>query len=201
MEFKIKRVKYKKKGTICDVVLDNDEVLEINTDLVLKFNMNVGKSFSKESINEILHEHRIMDIKKKAYDYASFKPRSERKVIEKLEKEGFDNEEISTALTFLYKYDLLDDKKFADMYVKDFLMKKNAGKFKLINKLMENGISRDIAEDTVNKQIDENMEYEMAIDELEKLKKQKKDSNSLKMKRFLENRGFSFEIIKKIKEL
>jgi regulatory protein len=194
----IVNVRMMKLKPFCIVKTDTDE-FSINNDLVYKYRIEKGRKFSEGEFDDILFENDIMTAKKKAYEYASYSPRSEKKVRLRLEKLNYNNIIIEKCIEFLYQYDLLNDETYAKKYINDYLLKKKAGRYFLINKLIENGISQNLAEITVNNNITDNTEREMIA---YLLSNNTKFNNADERKTInkLINRGFSIDNIKSVLE-
>lgn len=193
---KVDSVKMMKTKPFC-IIIANGEEYKLNNDLVYKYKIEKNSEFSQVLWNDIIKENQLMTAKRKAYELIQNNPKSENKIRERLKKEKYDSEIIEKTITFLYNFDLLNDEEFSKKYIHDYLLKKKAGKYKLINKLQENGIKYDLALKVTNNLIDDELELKMINQILETEKKfDILDKN--KIFRMLLNRGFNSEIIRKI---
>jgi regulatory protein len=141
---------------------------------------------------------------RQARDYAclllKFRPRSISEFKERLVKHGF-SEEITNAVSDDFKRrGLLDDKKFAKIWVQDRLQLKPMGKLRLRLELEAKGVDKTDIEDAFGAAAEIN-EYQAAIDLARKRLKQVGSLNKIAAKRrltgFLQRRGFSYEVIRK----
>ena len=199
---KILSVKKTKRSSDCFVNFEHDESIVISMDLVLKYNLVKGRDIDDCEFDEIIGEQRKIDLRQSAYKYASYKPRTEKEVRDRLMQKGFSNEEAKEALQFLEKFELLDDEKYAVDFIKEKLKLKNFGEFRMKMELIKRGIHRDLAEAAVSKYYPQEDEYEIAkaaagkkISQIMR-KPEEKRWNSLSG--YLQRQGFGWDIIKKI---
>jgi regulatory protein len=192
----------KRFGSNCKVSLSNGEELEISIDLVNKYYLSKGKVLDDSILKNIIAEQRIYDIKKSALAYASYKPRTVKQVKTKLRDKEYNNDEIDIAIKFLFNFNLLDDEKFAFNFLKDFLVRKSAGKSKIKMELYRRGVPDYIIEDTIHNHFPENNSLDLARKSAEKKlrmlqnKPPEKQKNSLAS--YLQRNGYDWDIIKTI---
>ncbi len=144
----------------------------------------------------------------KAYFYLKFRPRTEKELRQYLEKKiaktAFSQKDIDAVIEKLKEQDLINDKKFIDLYVKDRVALKPKGIRVLKKELMVKGISPQLIEEYFSQnQINEEelvkKILEKKLDRLKNLDYQKKYEKLLS---FLIRRGFDYQVAKKtIEEL
>lgn len=202
MNMKIQSLTQKKYSNKCYLVTDDGEVTEISLDLVMKYSLKKGIEISDDLLKDIYKQQRIFDIKQAALSYASFKPRTTRQVIEKLKQKGFDKEETGIALKFLSDFDLLDDEKFARLFVNDYLKKKSVGKQKIFFELLKKGIDKSIASEAIERNFPEENKFEIALKAAEKKLRMLSGKPADKIKNslygFLLRQGFENAVIKQV---
>jgi len=137
------------------------------------------------------------DILQVALHFLKFRPRSVFEVEEKLKTKRFEEKEIKKTIAVLKKNQLLDDKKFAKMWVRDRNLLKPSGSFLLKLELRKLGIADSDIEDALKDQNAAAIQEELAKKALEsKHRYQKADFN--KQAQFLQRRGFPTGIIYRI---
>lgn len=178
------------------VVFDNEESYKIYTDIVLKFGICKGKSINQLEMELIFSEQETMDCKQTAYNYASYTFRTEFAVRKQLKDKNFSLTAIDTAIQFLYQFNLLDDIKYAQKFVKDILKRKSIGKSKIKLELLKKGIDIFIAESALADSFPEEDTFSIALTAAEKKKKlvQKKplDKQKNAVYNYLVYQGFDF---------
>ncbi|KKQ17432.1 MAG: Regulatory protein RecX [Berkelbacteria bacterium GW2011_GWA1_36_9] len=131
-----------------------------------------------------------------ALHYLKFRPRSIFEVEEKLKKKKISSEEIDKVITVLKKNQLLDDEKFAKMWVADRNLLKPTGSYLLKLELKKFGIAEEIIENALDGQ-DEEKQAKLALESKSRLK----DASFEKKAGFLQRRGFKIETIYKVLKL
>ncbi len=121
---------------------------------------------------------------------------SEHEVRTKLTRKGFASERIDDVIGKLKRLKLIDDEKFAAMYVANTLRLKNVGPRWLVHKLKEKRIAPDFIEPAVYSVVDEVKEEELARAAAEAWRRSHpaRDGDRDRLTRFLLSRGFSFEV-------
>ncbi len=169
----------------------------------MKYSLRKGIDLSDELLKKIETEQNRMSAKQAAFKFASYKPRTCKQVEDKL-REKYDYEIIEDTIAFLEEFDLLDDRKYAEMFIKDFIERKPSGKPRLRQELFRKGVSSVIVEETLEKLFPEEESINLARRAAEKklravsykpLEKQKSSLVS-----YLQRQGFSYEVIKAVLE-
>lgn len=203
-EYTIVNVTSNNKLSICNVELDSGERFNFSLELVLKYKIKKGRKITKQLLQEILANQRIITAKQTALNFVSYKPRTEYQVVVKLHKEKFTNEEINTAVEFLKEFGYLDDSLYAQRYVLYAKTQKKSSKRKIEMGLTKRGISKDIISNVLKEAFSEDEELDNAM----KIARKKYDAllarnvqkPEQKLINYLLGKGFSFEIIKKVIE-
>ena len=145
--------------------------------------------------------------KAKAYAFLLFKyrPRSVAEFREKLNKRGFSEDVINGLIADFKKRGLLDDAKFARMWLADRQSLKPMGKIRLIQELRAKGISDFDIEDAIDNAkglMNENdLAKALAVKRLKHLRGLDKITIRRRLAGYLQRRGFSYDIaVKAIKE-
>lgn len=145
----------------------------------------------------------LLGLLNKAYFYLKFRPRTEKEIrsylYKKIKTKHWSKDDVEKVIEKLKKEDLIDDKKFIDLFVRDRLALKPKGKKVLIQELRQKGISDELIENYFSKnQINEE---KLALEILKKrwLRFKNLDSQKRfeKSARFLISRGFDFNLVKK----
>lgn len=116
---------------------------------------------------------------------------TEEELRRKLRIKHFREEDIEKALKNLAELGLVDDAKFAEIFLDNLIQYKSWGFYGLLSKLLSRGIGRQEAERLINKNLTLEKEEEIARRLLGK-------KDSIKLARSLASKGFRTEVIKKI---
>lgn len=112
----------------------------------------------------------------------------------KLRKKGFSANEYALPLDYLQKKMIIDDFRFAKLWIKSRLKKKHEGKLVLKAKLMEKGICSELAEESIKDAFLDESEITICKKAISKLQEKKLDSQQVMAK--LHRLGFSSTVIK-----
>ncbi len=128
-----------------------------------------------------------------ALHFLKFRPRSEFEIQKKLESKAVDGSEIERVISLLKKEKLLDDKKFAKMWVESRNNLKPSGSFVLKMELSKLGVAKEIIEDALKNQDQEGLARK-AIGE----KARYRGAEFERKAAFLARRGFPANVIYRV---
>jgi regulatory protein len=115
----------------------------------------------------------------------------------KLERRGFNADEIKSLISSLIERDLLNDARYAELWVRSRLAQKKAhSPLWLRMSLEKRGIDRESAKKTLEKLLDPDTEHALLLRFLEKIEILD-TKNMAYLRPQLKNEGFSFEVIEK----
>lgn len=186
------------------IYIDNKYALGVHKDIIYKLNLEEGKILNKDFTEKIIKAEE----QKKANDYAikflSYRSRSKKEIKDRMERKGYDNEVINKTLEWLKKYDLVNDKDFAEEYIK--AKAKKYGRSRIKMELRGKGVDENIINNVIENELDYENEYETALEQAKKKLRayegEKREAIYRKLSGYLQRRGFSYDIVSKIlKEL
>ncbi len=148
----IKRTKYNN----CYTIFENGEELSFSMDITVKYKLKVGLEIDDSLFQDMCDEQNVINAKRKAHNFISYRPRSELEVRRKLKDLEYNQEVIENTIDFLYAFDYLNDEKFAMLFAKDHLKRKPAGKQKIRQELNQKGIDEDVTNKTIAILFEEN---------------------------------------------
>jgi regulatory protein len=137
--------------------------------------------------------------REKALDLLARAPHSTYSLRLKLLKRGFDARIVEEVLNFLREKEYLDDRRFAESWLRSRTERRPEGRALLVSALLRKGIRREVAEDAVDDLFTPDMEWEHARRALSKLKRSG-ESDPDRLMRKLAARGFSYPLIRGVIE-
>lgn len=175
-----------------------DEIFTFACDAELIYKQGIQKDavIDVESIKEIVKEDEFIKCKNSALRTVEKTYKTEKELKDKLIEKGFEEDTIKKSLDFLKEYNLLNDEKYTEMYIKDRL--RSQGRNKIKYSLLRKGVSEEIILDKMDN-IDDDDENEIAFKLAEKkfniLKKKESDKYKLSQKlfRFLLSKGYDYD--------
>lgn len=199
--YKVVEVKRKGKNYLIyieDSSKVSDEYL-VSEDLIIEYRLIKGKTFDLEFYNNLIQMINRDKYYQKVLKYSLFKPRTEKEIIDYLDRLSIDNK--SFYLEKLKKIKIINDNLYTENYISDSINLKHIGPRKIYEDLKFKGISQELITEKIivynKKEMLENIEYWLD-------KKIKMSSNipmmKLKnqLKSFLVNKGFNFDDISSI---
>lgn len=140
-----------------------------------------------------------------ALEYAlkllGYRAQTEKELRLKLAEKKYQPEEIEVVLAKLAKIGFIDDRKFAENYVRDKLSISRRGPRRIYFELIKHGVAKDIA-DQATKAIDKEEEFETAQSLLQSRQRQWANLEPLARKRrsigLLARRGFSSQTLSRL---
>ena len=194
----MKILKYEKKSNNnYKIYLDNDKVITINEDVILKYKLLYKKEIDEFLLVEILQDNNNYDIYNKCVKYIGVRLRSTNEIKEFMQRKNVDESLIEETIKKLTKNKLLDDEIFTKAFIKDKLNFTTMGPYRIEQELKKHHIDTSI----INKyiyDIDYDFLEEKINKQIQKIIKSNKNKPNLKNKIYtnLINLGYSSELIK-----
>lgn len=206
----ITKLKLQKNKKRVNLFLDNKFAFGLGLEKVTKLGLKKGQELKDKEVKDLFYSSQFEKIYFKTLNFLSYRPRSEKEILNYLRKNLFIKQAIANEikrklqtkiLKKLKKQKLLNDYQFAEWWVGQRLAHRPRGKMFLKAELLQKGIEKEIIDrvlSTINNQqleilagkiIDKKMKFYKKLPELK-----------LKQKLFshLARRGFDFSIIKKL---
>lgn len=197
------------------IFLDGKFAFSVGDYVLVKYKLAKNLNFLPEHIEQVLLEENKEYLKEKALGYLSYRPRSEKEVLDKLNTvlslrlsksihvEGVNLPNIYSQIldytfVFLKKYDYLNDEKFAEWLIEQRL-RQGKGPLFIKQDLYQKGIDRELAERFLS-EVDFSKTLQKEFKKA--LKKYSKEENEYKRKskitRYLVSKGFSYDQIENL---
>lgn len=194
----MKIIKYKKmsKGKY-KITFDTTELV-LYEDVIIKNNLLLAKNISLNTLEKVMEENRYYEVYNQSLSLIEIKMRTEKELIENLEKKGFEKEYINKAIEKLKNEGYLNEKRYIEAYINDKVNLTSFGPYKIKRNLLD----LELPENLINDYL-ETISYETWKEKLtniinKRLKLMKnKSSNNIKnkLKVDLFNLGYQNELI------
>jgi regulatory protein len=166
--------------------------------LATAVHLKVGQSLSPAEVAALKQEDELDKVKNAAYRLISLRPRSIAEVKRHLDRKGYDEQLIETAVAHLIAVDLLNDETFARYWVEQRETFKPRSQLAISQELYQKGVSRSIIEQAIS-DVDETAAARRAAVKKARLWADFPERDfQAKLGRFLQARGFNYEIINQI---
>jgi len=158
--------------------------------------LRVGQDLSDEKIAALQNEDAREVAYTKALRFLGYRPRSVQEVRENLHKHEIPETVIDEVLARLQETNLLNDQKFAQMWVENRSTFRPRSRRALALELRLKGLEDEVVQETLNEYVDENaLALEAARKYLRKVQRLEWPDFRQKLGGFLGRRGFSYEVI------
>lgn len=192
----------KKNKDRVSIFIDGSYAFSLHAEIAYKYHLKVGTEIDPSFLEEIGK----VEEQKKANNYVlgllskSFKP--EKQIADKMREKGFEQEYIDKSIDMMKDYKYIDDSRYAKSFTSDSLNFSKMGKNKIKNKLYQKGIDKETINETLNELVDDEQQFEAALELGKKkyptIRETDSRKKNQKLTTFLQYRGFSFDIIKKV---
>ncbi len=184
-----------------NLYVDGQFALGISAELMLKMNLHPGQELSTADLEQLKSEEARQQAVERAINYLSFRPRSQEEVRRYLRKKETPPEIIEAVLERLQRLDYLDDHAFAAFWVENRERFNPRGSQGLRNELRLKGVEREIVEETVDNEHDEELALRAASRKAELLlRTPNMDYKTFRNRLggFLQRRGYAYEIVARV---
>lgn len=183
---RITKLEYQKKDpNRVNIYVDGKFTVGIGTNDVIKLGLYKDQEISSDFLNKVIAESGFGKEFNSALNFLSFRPRSEFEMRQFFRRKKYEfGEQILEKLKALGQ---INDEEFAKWYIDQRNTFRPKGKKALKSELLKKGVKVDMPTDFNEK--------EMA---LKALKKYHGTVDQLKIKRYLANRGFSWDVIEEV---
>jgi regulatory protein len=190
------------------VYLDGTYGFDVSDSTRFKFGITAGREMSSEILDKAKEAELFYQGQRVAINFVSYRPRSSREVIVKLNRKGFPLGVAQRVVQHFESVSLVNDGEFARMFVRDKMKTKHLGRALLKQLLQAKGISKPLIDEVLGEYVSEEYQQKAAA-ELAAKKLKLSGRTFLKLDRmkqrkrlidFLLRRGFSNDIaIKTVK--
>ena len=194
---KITKIKKLPSGKY-NLILDNKEKFITYDEVILNNNLLFNKEIDPQLLNKLNIDTKYYDIYNKIVKLISIRIRSEKEVVDYLEKNNIEIIEQNKIIENLKNNNLINDKNFVKSFISDKLNLSNDGPNKIKNMLLEHNISNELIDMELSK-IDKSFYYEKINKIIDKKVKSNKKYSQFVLKQKivndLKNQGFNYDDI------
>ena len=177
--------------------IDDEFAFSLSAEIVYKENLAPKQVIDVEKLTRLAREDEFMKCKSSALKIVERSYKTEKEIFNKLITKEYSKESINRTIEFLREYNLINDRNYVKMYVKDKL--KSQGKNKIKYNLKRKGISDELIIEELSKIDDEdskNGAIILAQKKYNELKRRESDQYKLSQKlyRFLISKGYNYDL-------
>ncbi len=163
--------------------------------------LEVGQILPDEKIRELLEMDRKNEVRVKAAEYISFKPRTVQETRRKLQNEGFESQLIDNVINELIENGLLNDQQYAAQWVDERKNLKPRSRRELENELRKKGIPEPLIQSALEEADDFQAALDIAQKRLWRYESLPKSEFRIKVGKFLSGKGFPYDVISEVTQI
>jgi regulatory protein len=182
-----------------NIFVDRQFLMGANTLIVLEMKLHVGQELTPVQLAELRQQEESQKAFDRALNYLSSRPHSREEVRRYLRKKETPSELIDGVLERLDRMDLVNDQSFTSFWIEAREHSNPKGMQAIKNELRMKGVQRDLVDEMVNDEQDEELALRAARRKAQSLLHQPDmDFNTFRTRlgAFLQRRGFSYEVTK-----
>lgn len=179
-----------------NVYLDGDFAFGLPD--VVAARLSIGQELSAGEIETLRQENEFEVAKEKALSLIMRRPRSSTEIRRKLIEKGYDEALIEAVITRLQETELLDDAAFTDYWIEQRETFRPRSQMALRQELQQKGISRETIDAALTEFDETEAARAAAQKKAQQLARLPEREFNIKLSRFLQQRGFQFDIIREI---
>jgi regulatory protein len=183
-----------------NVFVDGKFLMGANALVVMTMKLGVGQELSSGQLEELRQEEEAQKALDRALNYLSSRPHSREEVRRYLRKKETPPELIDGVLERLDRMDLINDESFATFWIESRERFRPKGAQAIKNELRMKGVQRDVVDEMVSDEQDDELALRAGRKKAEQLARQPDaDFNTFRARLgpFLQRRGFSYEVSKR----
>jgi regulatory protein len=183
-----------------NLYVDGHFLLGVNASIVLQMGLEVEQELLPEQVEQLRSSEMEQQAVDRALNYLSFRPRSREEVRRYLRRKETPPDIIEVALARLDRLDFVNDRTFASFWIETREQFNPRGARALKNELRMKGVEREVVEELVNDEQDEELALRAGRKKaLSLMHIPDIDYNTFRNRlgSFLQRRGFGYEVTKR----
>jgi regulatory protein len=146
---------------------------------------------------EQIDKEEFSKARNKAFKLLSYRERTIKEIEDRLRKKEFSEAVIKAVVDFLLEKDYLNEERFAEMWIRSRKKHHPRGRKLIYKELKNKGVNQRIINNALNQYLSSQEELEMAEYLMDKWlrRRTEEDSSSYKLKNYLANKGFNYDLI------
>lgn len=190
----VTKIEYQKNKTRVNIYVDGEFFCGLNSEVLFSNQIKVGSEVDEQRLKALIFESEVKKGVSYVFGLLAKKPYTEREIRTKLYQKGYASETAQKIIETIKEYKLIDDSDYAKTYVDS---NKTKSKREIEFNLSQKGIDKHIIQNAVNDIENDDEMAKIDIITAKYMKNKPKTSENLqKLFRYLQGKGFEFELIK-----
>jgi len=185
----------KRRKRRVNIFLDDRFAFSLEADVALKEGLWVGQELSEGDIEALAGAELSQHCINAALRYLTYRPRSESELRERLQRRGFSEDNVATAIAKLREQGLVDDLAFAQFWKENRQSFSPRSQWLTRHELKQKGVADEVIERVVADIDDEGSAYRAAIARARSLPAVDYQGFRRRLGEYLKRRGFGYGVI------
>jgi regulatory protein len=181
-----------------NIYLDGKFVFSLDNEVIAKEKLQIGQELSSQVIDILTNADSFQRCLNTAFQFLSYRPRSEMETRERLKKRGYEEGDIEQVIVQLKRLSLLDDTAFATFWKENRTSFNPRGQRMLKMELLHKGVGREIIDETIGDIDETENAYRSAKSKVKTLLVTDYQVFRRRLGAYLQRRGFSYPVINKV---
>ena len=193
---KVTAIRNGKRGKRVNVFLDEKFAFSLEAEVAVKEGVRTEQALSEDEIEELKKADLFQRCLTAAFHFLSYRPRSEAELRQRLNRRGFDGDNVAAVLARLKERGLVDDLAFAQFWKDNRESFRPRSQWLTRLELRQKGVSEEIIEQVATQVDDEDSAYRAALSKARRLPTADYDGFRRRLGQYLKRRGFGYGLIK-----
>jgi regulatory protein len=132
-----------------NIYLDGKFAFSLDNEVILKESLRVDRQLSAAEIELLTKSDQFQKCLNAAFQFLSYRPRSEAETKIRLQRRGYTDEEIERVIAQLKRLNLIDDAAFAEYWKENRSSFRPRGQRMLKSELRQKGVEREVIDEAV----------------------------------------------------
>jgi len=193
---KVTAVRSGKRGKRVNVYLNDKFAFSLEAEVAVKEGLRTEQALSEDEIESLKKADLFQRCLNAAFNFLSYRPRSETELRQRLNRRGFDSDNVAAVLTRLKEQGLVDDLAFAQFWKDNRESFRPRSQWLTRLELRQKGVAEEIIERVAAQVNDEASAYRAATAKARRLSTADYDGFRHRLGEYLKRRGFGYGLIK-----
>jgi len=193
---KVTAVRSGKRGKRVNVYLNDKFAFSLEAEVAVKEGLRTERALSEDEIESLKKADLFQRCLNAAFNFLSYRPRSESELRQRLNRRGFDSDNVAAVLTRLKEQGLVDDLAFAQFWKDNRESFRPRSQWLTRLELRQKGVAEEIIERVAAQVDDEASAYRAATAKARRLSTADYDGFRRRLSEYLKRRGFGYSLIK-----
>jgi len=193
---KVTAVRSGKRGKRVNVYLNDKFAFSLEAEVAVKEGLRTERALSEDEIESLKKADLFQRCLNAAFNFLSYRPRSESELRQRLNRRGFDSDNVAAVLTRLKEQGLVDDLAFAQFWKDNRESFRPRSQWLTRLELRQKGVAEEIIERVAAQVDDEASAYRAATAKALRLSTADYDGFRRRLSEYLKRRGFGYSLIK-----